>query len=634
MEPCTDDDLGQSVPTPEALGLSFREETETGDVWARYEPPELESPTLESPDLASSDLASSEFESPDLASPEQEPPEQETSEQEPPDETSEPPPLAPEQFPRVLERAGFKADDYLIEPAALATLFTAMGQREACDLRLGGPVDARVEAFVSANQMVGGVVVHPPRGKGKDVTREALEQALKEAKILRGFLKDSLAALTDDAFRQQLRETRVPIGMIVAYGEPAQDGTDAWLEPLIETAVDRRPQVDDAGNVNFLELGDFPHVEVDQALVRRHPATEGKAGWTVTGRVIKARNGKNVVLKPKNDSVKLAPGDDNLLLAATNGMPVIFSKGAYVEKVLRFDRVGLETGHIRFDGSVQVKGNVEPGMKIDVEGDVKVGGLVEAAHILAGGAIEVGGGVIGRRQFHEDEVPAPRSSAARRAHAQPSGPREDNKGVGAINDTYLKAGTQIKARFVQDATLESDQEIIVQKQVFHSHLKAGSRILLPGRGAIVGGIARAKELIDIGVSGAMANVETTLIAGDTNEIKQRILTVNEELKQIDKQRKQLMAIVESFVKQHKPITGEKKRKFLEAREGLHKKEQVLYAELAELKADFQQCQSARVQIRYTCYPGTRIRLSGHEFSPDRDLGQVTFVLSDGKILMR
>ncbi|MFP4280809.1 MAG: hypothetical protein ACLFQI_12530, partial [Halochromatium sp.] len=66
MEPCTDDDLGQSVPTPEALGLSFREETETGDVWARYEPPELESPTLESPDLASS-----EFESPDLASPEQ-----------------------------------------------------------------------------------------------------------------------------------------------------------------------------------------------------------------------------------------------------------------------------------------------------------------------------------------------------------------------------------------------------------------------------------------------------------------------------------------------------------------------------------------------------------------------------------
>ena len=529
--------------------------------------------------------------------------------------------------------AGFKADDYLIEPAALSTLLTAMDKGEACDLRLGGPVDAEVEAFVSANQMVGGVVVHPPRGKGKDVTREALEQALKAAKILRGALKDSLEALTADALRQQLRETQIPVGMIVAYGAPARDGTDAWLEPLIETAVDRRPQADDAGNINFLELGDFPHVEADQALIRRHPATEGTAGWTVTGRIIKARNGKNVVLKPKNDSVKLAPGDDNLLLAATNGMPVVFSKGAYVEKVLRFERVGLETGHIRFDGSVQVKGNVEPGMKIDAEGDVKVGGLVEAAHILAGGAIEVGGGVIGRRQFHDDEVPAPRS-AARKPNTGKSGTQADNKGAEAINDAYLKAGTQIKARFVQDATLESDQEIIVQKQVFHSHLKAGSRILLPGRGAIVGGIARAKELIDIGISGAMANVATTLIAGETKEIKQRILAVNEELKQIDKQRKQLMAIVESFVKQHKPITGEKKQKFLEAREGLHKKEQVLYAELSELKAEFQQCQSARVRVRYTCYPGTLVKLSGHEFSPRKDLGQVTFVFSDGEIVMR
>lgn len=619
MEPCTDDDLGQSVPTPEALGLSFREETETGAVWVRYEPPAPVSPAPESPEPGSPEPA---LDNGLLAL-------------EPTDnERPETPPLTPDSFPRVLDMAGFKANDYLIEPAALSTLLTAMRKGEACDLRLGGPVDARVEAFVSANQMVGGVVVHAPRGKGKDLTREALEQALKDAKIVRGFIKDSLEALVGDALRRQLREARTPIGMIVAYGEPARDGIDAWLEPLIETIVDRRPRVDDAGNMNFLELGDFPHVEVGQALVRRHPATEGKAGWTVTGRIIKARNGKNIVLKPKNDSVKLAPGDDNLLLAATNGMPVVFSKGAYVEKVLRFERIGLETGHIRFDGSVQVKGNVEPGMKIDVMGDVKVGGLVEAAHILAGGAIEVGGGVIGRRQFEEDENPATRSTAARSPKAGKSAARGKDEGVGTINDAYLKAGTQIKARFVQDARLECGQEIIVQKQVFHSRLTAGSRILLPGRGAIVGGVASAKELIDIGVSGAMANVATTLIAGDTHEIRQRILAVNDELKQIDKQRKQLMTIVESFVKQHKPITGEKKQKFLAAREGLHKKEQALYAELAELKADFQQCQSARVQVRFTCYPGTLVKLSGHEYAPRKDLGQVTFVLHEGEILMR
>lgn len=581
METGTDDGLGQSLPTAEALGLSFREEAETGDFWVHYEPPET------------------------------------------------PPPLDPEHFPHIMEVAGFKSSDYLVESAAVSTLLKTIRKGEACDLRLGGPVDARVEAFTSANQMLAGVVVDPPRGRGKDLTQEALDQALKGANIVRGFLKDSLEALTGDELRQQLRETQVPIGMIVAYGEPARDGTDAWLEPLIETIVDRRPQVDESGNVNFLELGDFPHVEAGEALVKRHPATEGKAGWTVTGRIIKGRNGKNIVLKPKNDSVKLAPGDDNLLVAATNGMPVVFSKGAYVEKVLRFEQVGLETGHIRFDGSVQIKGNVEPGMKIDVLGDVKVGGLVEAAHILAGGAIDIGGGVIGRRQFQEEH-----HHGTPRPGVRGSGARKEDKVEGPINDAYLKAGTQIKARFVQDATLESGQEIIVQKQIFHSQVTAGTRILLPGRGAIVGGVARAKEIIDVGVSGAMANVATTLIAGETEGIKTRIVAVNDELKQIASQRQQLMAIVEQFVKQHKPITSEKKQKFLEARESLHQKEHVLYEELAELKAAFQQCQSARIQVRFTCYPGTLVRLGGHEFSPRKDLGNVTFVLHDGDILMR
>ncbi|MEA3639337.1 MAG: FapA family protein [Lamprobacter sp.] len=567
MEPATDDDVG----------LSFREEVETGDVWARYEP-------------------------------------QETT----------PSPLAPAQFRGLMEKAGLKVSDYAIEPSTLSTLRACMQRNEACDLRLGGPVDARLEVFVSANEMLAGVVVHPPRGKGQDLTAEALNEALRDANILRGLLADSLETLTSDALRQKLRETQIPVGMIVAFGEPAQDGVDAWLEPLIETIVDRRPQVDEAGNVDFLELGDFPHIEVGQALVRHHPATEGQPGRTVTGRLVKARNGKNIVLKPKDDSVQLAPGDEHLLIAATSGMPVVYSQGAYVEKVLHFEQVGIETGHIRFDGSVQVKGNVEPGMKIEVQGDVKVGGLVEAAHIQAGGAIEVSGGVIGRRQSDGDDHPSTKKSSS----------EGQDGAAGPIDDAYLKAGTQIKARFVQDATLEAGQEIIVQKQIFHSNVRAGSRVLLPGRGAIVGGVIRAKEMIDIGVSGAIANVSTTLIAGESEDIKTRIADLKEAINQIEGQRKQLTAIVEKFVKQKKPITAEKKQKFLEARESLHQREHAHYDELAELKIALQQCQSARIRVRFTCYPGTLIKLAGHELSPHKQLGNVTFILQDGAIQTR
>lgn len=569
--------MEQATGTDDDFGLSFREEAETGDVWARYEPQEIT-----------------------------------------------PSPLAPAQFRALMEQAGLKVIDYAIEPSKLSTLRACMQRNEACDLRLGGPVDARPEAFVSANEMLAGVVVHPPRGRGQDLTAEALNEAVRDANVVRGFLADSLEALTSDALRQQLRETQIPIGMIVAFGESAQDGVDAWLEPLIETIVDRRPQVDETGNLDFLELGDFPHIEAGQALVRHHPATEGKPGRTVTGRLVKARDGKNIVFRPKDDSVQLDPEDEHLLIATTSGMPVVYSQGAYVEKVLHFDQVGIETGHIRFDGSVQVKGNVEPGMKIEVLGDVKVGGLVEAAHIQAGGAIEVSGGVIGRRQCHGEDHPSTERSEA----------QCKDSAAGPIYDAYLRAGTQIKARFVQDATLEAGQEIIVQKQIFHSNVRAGSRVLLPGRGAIVAGVIRAKEMIDIGVSGAIANVSTTLIAGENGDIKTRIADIKDAINQIESQRKQLTAIVEKFVKQKKPITAEKKQKFLEARESLHQREHVHYEELAELQTALQQCQSARIRVRFTCYPGTLIKLAGHELSPHNQLGNVTFVLQDGAIQTR
>lgn len=566
MEPATG--------TDDDLGLSVREEAETGDVWARYEPQAIT-----------------------------------------------PSPLAPAQFRALMEKAGFKVSDYAIEPSTLSTLRACMQRNEACDLRLGGPVDARLEAFISANEMLAGVVVHPPRGKGKDLTVEVLNDALRDANVVRGLLADSLEALTSDALRKQLRETQIPIGMIVAFGEPAHDGVDARLEPLVETIVDRRPQVDEAGIVDFLELGDFPHIEAGQALVRHHPSTEGKPGRTVTARLVKARNGKNIVFRPKDDSVQLDPEDEHLLIAATSGMPVVYSQGAYVEKVLHFEQVGIETGHIRFDGSVQVKGNVEPGMKIEVQGDVKVGGLVEAAHIQAGGAIEVSGGVIGRRQCDGDDHPS----------TEESGSDGKDSAAGSIDDAYLKAGTQIKARFVQDATLEAGQEIIIQKQIFHSSIKAGTRVLLPGRGVIVGGVVRAHEMIDVGVSGAMANVSTTLIAGESGDIKTRIADIKDAIDQIESQRKQLTAIVEKFVKQNKPITAEKKQKFLEARESLHQREHAYYEELAELKTELQQCQSARIRVRFTCYPGTLIKLAGHELSPHKQLGNVTFFLQDGAI---
>lgn len=563
MVPLSDEELMLSTPTPEELGLTFREE-EDGDFWVTYQPSGLALP------------------------------------------------IEAEQFPQVMLLAGYSVDEHPIDSAALATLLEAIRRGQGTDMRLGGPVNARVEVYTSVNQMLAGVVVYPAQGRGKDLTPETLDAALKHSRIVRGLLDESLAELTDPATQKKLRSSRKPMCMIVAYGEPAYDGDDAWLETLLDEIADRRPQMDEEGSVDFLELGDFPHVDADQVLVRRHPPTDGKSGWTVTGKTIKGRNGKDLNLKAIDDTVKLAPGDNDLLLSAVSGMPVVHEKGAHIEQFLKLDEVGLKTGHIRFDGSVHIKGNVNPGMKVEVSGDVKVGGLVEAAYIKAGGMIEVGGGIIGRK-------------------------RSDNQKAEAndkIDDAYIEAGSIVKARFIQEAKVVAGQEIIVQKQILHSEIKAGIKVHMPGRGAIVGGVTQAQQLIDIAVSGAPANMPTKLIVGDASEIKAQSTIINNQLKQLEIQKQQLKEIVAKIKKNRKPITEEKKQQILTARDTLKVKEDQAYDELKKLDEQLKELQTARVQIRKTCHPGSQIEIEEGSFSPRNDLGKVTFFLRDGEVNMR
>ncbi|GLR64196.1 DUF342 domain-containing protein [Marinospirillum insulare] len=565
MAPLSDEELMLSTPTPEELGLTFREE-EDGDFWVTYQPSGLALP------------------------------------------------IEAEQFPHVMLLAGFSVEEHPVDSAALATLLEAIRRGQGTDMRLGGPVNAQVEVYTSVDKMLAGVVIFPAQGRGKDLTRETLDEALKKSRIVRGLLDESLDELTDPATQKKIRSTGKPLCMIVAYGESAYDGDDAWLETLLDEIADRRPQMDDEGTVDFLELGDFPHVDEDQVLVRRHPPTEGKSGWTVTGKTIKGRNGKDLNLKAVDNTVKLAPGDNDLLLSAVSGMPVVHEKGAHIEQTLKLDEVGLKTGHIRFDGSVQIKGNVNPGMKIEVTGDVKVGGLVEAAYIKAGGMVEVGGGIIGRKRSEKEQE------------------AKDSKEK--IDDAYVEAGSIVKARFIQEAEVVAGQEVVVQKQILHSEIKAGIKVHLPGRGAIVGGITQAQQLIDIAVCGAPANMPTRLIVGDSSEIKAQTAVINNQLKQLEIQKQQLMELVAKIKKNRKPITEEKKQQILTARDTLKVKEDQAYDELKNLDEQLTELQTARIQVRKTCYPGSQIEIEDGSFSPRNDLGKVTFFLRDGEVNMR
>lgn len=572
------EELLLSVPTPDELGVKFRIE-QNGDLWVNYQP------------------------------------------------SGFPVQLEAEHLGYVMDLAGFSAEDYPPEDDCVALLIEAIRMTQATDMRLGGPVDSFVEVHLSPNEMLAGVVIHPAKGKGKNLSRPQLYEALRSARIIQGVVDSALDELTSPQMHAQLKETNQAVCMLLAFGEPAQEGKNAWLESLAKSVNDRRPQVDDQGNINFLELGDFPHIEANTLLARRHPPTKGKNGWTITGKVLKAKDGKDFVLKEKDSSVKLVSSDSNLLITTIAGMPVIEEKSAYVEQILNLDEVGLKTGHIRFDGSVHIKGNVNPGMKVEVTGDIKIGGLIEAAWVKAKGSIEVNGGIIGRKAKESDKE-------ANKDKETPAAEGEDNKKEVKINSALVKAGIRIKAKFVQEAKLIAGEEIFVAKQVLHSDLNSGIKIFLPGKAAIVGGTSYADKLIDIGASGNSANITTKLIVGDTRELKSQMNAVNRELQQLEIQKSKLLDLIKRIKQQGKSITEEKKQQILSVKKAITEKEEAAYNKMKYLNELIKEKQNARVQIRSNCYIGSSISIDNEEFTPRNDLGKVTFYLRDGEINMR
>merc|ERR1711879_534750 len=85
----------------------------------------------------------------------------------------------------------------------------------------------------------------------------------------------------------------------------------------VEKDKKAKPQILDDGKVDFKNIGFVNIVKRGDVLAVKRPATKGKNGTTVTGKVIRGRDGKDVVFKI-GKNVKLS-SDGTSAFADTDG---------------------------------------------------------------------------------------------------------------------------------------------------------------------------------------------------------------------------------------------------------------------------------------------------------------------------
>jgi uncharacterized protein (DUF342 family) len=255
------------------------------------------------------------------------------------------------------------------------------------------------------------------------------------------------------------------------------------------------PKEVEGRRIDYKNLETVISVTKGTVLAAKTSSTPGENGFTVTGKPLAAKPGKDDRLAAGKNT-KLSP-DRLQVIADIDGQPILRDKTITVESVLSVDGdIDYCTGNIDFAGSVRVVGNVVSGFSLKASEHIHVEGLVEDSFIEAGGDVLIKGGIQGA-----------------------------NKGT-------IKARGNVNALFIERATVEAGG-CITAGQSLHANLLAGDQVVVTmEEGHICGGAVGARNLVQANIIGSEYGTWTEIAVG----FEPREKATLEELKQEKVQR--------------------------------------------------------------------------------------------------
>ena len=453
--------------------------------------------------------------------------------------------------------------------------------------------DALMTVDVGDQDMKAFVMLTAPGPGGCDLSADSILSFLRNNKVVYGIKEDVLQELEDSP------RYREPI--LVAEGARPQNGRDAYMQfnfSMDKTEIHLKENAD--GRVNFKELGLIQNVVAGQPLARKVPAENAIPGRTVTGKILPARNGKDIPL-PLGKNVRVSE-DGVTILAELNGQVTFIGGKINVEEVFTVQGdVNLKTGNVMFLGTVLVQGNVEDGFIVKASGNIEVYGNVGKSELVAEGDIIVHQGITGK--------------------------------TGGL----VQAGKNVWAKFIENAKVEAGESVIVSDGIVNSDVTANKKIICQGkRAAIVGGHYRACEEINTKTLGSpVGGTETVCEVGYDPKSKERMDQLNQQISQLRHQIEEVdknIFTLQNIKKQRKSLPEEKeavlqesmakRAEIAEEAAGLTKESESIQAYLNNLKT------RGKVSVSGKAHPGVRIIIKDVSEELKTDQKGMTFYLDN------
>ncbi len=359
---------------------------------------------------------------------------------------------------------------------------------------------------ISADQLK--ATIHIEADDLKRFTTPEILKLIENAGIIYGIVDESM-------IENYLRAEQTPTErFIVAHGKAPAANKPPEIQYLFRSDPLGVGTAREAGTIDWKNRGKLPQAKVDDVIAEIIPGVEGSSGTDVFGTELLAPAIKPALFKCGKG---VAMSDDGTqYLAKRNGMVVLSDdrKITILETLAIAGDIGLETGHIDYDGHVEVSGSVHKGYRVNCK-SLRAEEIQEAEITVAGDMIVMGG----------------------------------------IYDSTVKCKDNLQASHIHKSNIQTGGELFVEKEIMESKIESSGKCMIAD-GTIIFSEVKAKNGIFTNNIGTKGSKPSMLFIGIDENRKRKIKYAKKKLALQKKELDQLPKEIEELQIRLETLEGE------------------------------------------------------------------------------
>ncbi len=425
-----------------------------------------------------------------------------------------------------------------------------------------------------------------PVAQGTFFTADYVENELYKRGIVAGIRRDVIADMIENPV--------VGREYVVAEAMNPITGDAGYFEYKVDIRDEKnKPTIREDGSVDYYNSLSLAMVNVGDFLVEYFPAKEGTPGYNIYNEELPARKGKE---QPRLKGSGFNVSDDGReYYSTTNGRIYLQDDKLIISPVYIVNGdLGIEEGNIRFNGDVEIKGDVRSSLEITTEGSIFIHGHVGGCKLRAGKNITIRQGVQGREKC------------------------------------IIEAGGDVACSFVERCVIKSGGNVYADS-IMSSEVAARNQVIVSSKkGLILGGNILGSRGVICKTVGNQVGITTNLQSGFCEEVVKRAgelvdihYKILADLELLDRNMV-IYNVLEEEKRTHE--TENTRKKILQAKILKTTEQKKVEEELAQINKEMQMIrEEGMVQVSGVVYSGTRINIGRQWLEIKEDYKDVVFI---------